>query len=227
MTALVTIFMHVIHDPLASSTSHDIALMDAVVGFFGRLEYVTSGEAAFTQMGEFVRQVRHIVATLRDDATRQQTQLPTSSAEQDRRASVTSPRLIVTDENIAQSNCHFPASTDSGSERYSTAIGGHGTVPQPLGRSSAAMFSQVLQDTYHVPAVAESTLVLDEDPSRAGILESAELPDGNFLNNLAMPILGLSPGSVPSSDWLDAWISPRQIEGLGSDLPTELNITGR
>jgi hypothetical protein len=34
--------------------------METVVGFFGRLEYVTLGEAAFTKTTEFVRQARNI-----------------------------------------------------------------------------------------------------------------------------------------------------------------------
>lgn len=34
--------------------------METVVGFFGRLEYVTSGEAAFTKTTEFVRQARTV-----------------------------------------------------------------------------------------------------------------------------------------------------------------------
>ena len=35
--------------------------MEVVVGFFGRLEFVTSGVAAFTKTGEFVRQARNVV----------------------------------------------------------------------------------------------------------------------------------------------------------------------
>lgn len=42
--------------------------MEVVVGFFGRLEYVTSGEAAFTKTAEFVRQARNI--TKRGEARR-------------------------------------------------------------------------------------------------------------------------------------------------------------
>jgi hypothetical protein len=34
--------------------------MEAVVGFFGRLEYITSGETAFTKTAEFVRQARRV-----------------------------------------------------------------------------------------------------------------------------------------------------------------------
>jgi hypothetical protein len=61
MTALLTIFMHVVCNPLEASARNDIALMEAVVGFFGRLEYLTSGDTAFTKTGEFVRHVRMVV----------------------------------------------------------------------------------------------------------------------------------------------------------------------
>ncbi|CAK7205231.1 hypothetical protein SEUCBS139899_007998 [Sporothrix eucalyptigena] len=66
MTALTSLFMHVVSSPVeasdeaASSTRNDIALMEVAVGFFGRLEYMTSGEAAFTKTTEFVRQARII-----------------------------------------------------------------------------------------------------------------------------------------------------------------------
>ena len=60
MTALTTIFMHVVSNPSGASIRSDIALMDVVVGFFGRLEYMTSGETAFTKTAEFVRQARNI-----------------------------------------------------------------------------------------------------------------------------------------------------------------------
>lgn len=61
MTALVTVFMHVVSNPLEATASNDIALVEVVIGFFGRLEFVTSGVAAFTKTGEFVRQARSVV----------------------------------------------------------------------------------------------------------------------------------------------------------------------
>ncbi|UPL04054.1 hypothetical protein LCI18_014988 [Fusarium solani-melongenae] len=60
-TALTTIFVHVASNPNDESTRNDIALMEVIVGFFGRLEYITSGEAAFTKASEFVHQARRIV----------------------------------------------------------------------------------------------------------------------------------------------------------------------
>ncbi|CAG9946960.1 unnamed protein product [Clonostachys rosea f. rosea IK726] len=58
LTALIAIFVNVVSNPCSQSTHNDIALMEVIVGFFGRLEYITSGEAAFTKMTEFVRQAR-------------------------------------------------------------------------------------------------------------------------------------------------------------------------
>ncbi|KAF2774167.1 hypothetical protein EJ03DRAFT_346802 [Teratosphaeria nubilosa] len=61
MTALLTVFLHILGNPREPSAPHDIALMEVIVGFFGRLEYVTSGEACFTQVAEFVRQARSLI----------------------------------------------------------------------------------------------------------------------------------------------------------------------
>ena len=53
--------MHTVTTPLSTSTYSDIALMESVAGFFGRLEFMTLGEAAFTRTSEFARQARRIV----------------------------------------------------------------------------------------------------------------------------------------------------------------------
>lgn len=54
--------MHTVTVPLSTSAYSDIALMESVAGFFGRLEFMTLGEAAFTRTSEFARQARRIVA---------------------------------------------------------------------------------------------------------------------------------------------------------------------
>ncbi|KAH9821431.1 fungal-specific transcription factor domain-containing protein [Teratosphaeria destructans] len=61
MTALLTVFLNLLGNPREPSAPPDIALMEVVVGFFGRLEYMTSGEACFTEVAQFVRQARTIV----------------------------------------------------------------------------------------------------------------------------------------------------------------------
>lgn len=60
-TALTTIFVHTVSSPPDQHSQSNIALMEIVVGFFGRLEYITSGEAAFTKSSEFVRQARKFI----------------------------------------------------------------------------------------------------------------------------------------------------------------------
>ncbi|KAH6879562.1 fungal-specific transcription factor domain-containing protein [Thelonectria olida] len=67
-TALTTLFAHVVTSPDNASTRNDIALMEVVVGFFGRLEYITSGETAFTKTTEFVRLARRIADRYADAA---------------------------------------------------------------------------------------------------------------------------------------------------------------
>jgi hypothetical protein len=54
--------MHTVTTPLSAFAQSDIALMESVAGFFGRLEFMTLGEAAFTRTSEFARQARRIVA---------------------------------------------------------------------------------------------------------------------------------------------------------------------
>ena len=54
--------MHTVTTPLSTSEYSDIALMESVAGFFGRLEFMTLGEAAFTRTSEFARQARRTVA---------------------------------------------------------------------------------------------------------------------------------------------------------------------
>ena len=61
MTALITLFVHIICNPSDTLASRNIALMEVAVGFFGRLEYVAPGEAGFTPVREFARQARFIV----------------------------------------------------------------------------------------------------------------------------------------------------------------------
>ena len=62
MTAFISLFTYIICRPLAESASNDIALMEVVVGLFGRLEFITSGVVAFTKARGFVRLAQTVVA---------------------------------------------------------------------------------------------------------------------------------------------------------------------
>lgn len=75
-TALTTIFVHIVSNPPSESTQSDIALMEAVVGLFGRLEYITSGETAFTKAAEFVRQARRVTDMQNKARSRASQRLP-------------------------------------------------------------------------------------------------------------------------------------------------------
>ncbi|KXH69576.1 hypothetical protein CSAL01_06108 [Colletotrichum salicis] len=77
-SALTTIFIHVVSNPHDSRNQSDIALMETVIGFFGRLEYVTSGEAAFTKTTEFVRQARRVIDSYKNKSDSRNLQSTTS-----------------------------------------------------------------------------------------------------------------------------------------------------
>lgn len=61
-SALIAIFVQTVSNPPNESTQTDLALMETAVGFFGRIEYMTSGEATFTKTTEFVRHARCIIS---------------------------------------------------------------------------------------------------------------------------------------------------------------------
>jgi hypothetical protein len=68
VTALTTVFIHVVSNPLSDSASNDIALMEVVIGHLGRLEFITSGGSAFNKFGELVRLARGVVQSARQSA---------------------------------------------------------------------------------------------------------------------------------------------------------------
>jgi hypothetical protein len=70
MTALITIFTHVVCNPLSETASNDIALMEVVIGHFGRLEFITSGGTTFNKVGELVRLARGVVQKARQNSGR-------------------------------------------------------------------------------------------------------------------------------------------------------------
>uniref|UniRef100_A0A8H7NBZ8 Uncharacterized protein n=1 Tax=Bionectria ochroleuca TaxID=29856 RepID=A0A8H7NBZ8_BIOOC len=73
--------------------------METVVGFFGRLEYVTSGEAAFTKTTEFVRQAPNIHSRYSKD--RAQASLCDTTQVQDNNLSIDVARPLKPCINIA------------------------------------------------------------------------------------------------------------------------------
>ncbi|OQU99095.1 Fungal specific transcription factor domain-containing protein [Cladophialophora immunda] len=61
LTAIITLFSHVVTNPLSPSATADIALIQCVMGLFGRIEYVSSGTILLTQSGEFAKIASSVV----------------------------------------------------------------------------------------------------------------------------------------------------------------------
>lgn len=65
--------------------------METVVGFFGRLEYITSGETAFTKTAEFVRQARRVTDIQNQSRGRASQNLPDPPASNPNRTTAFAP----------------------------------------------------------------------------------------------------------------------------------------
>lgn len=55
LTAIITLFSHVLRNPLSPSAMSDVALIQCVNGLFGRIEYISSGNILLTRSGEFAK----------------------------------------------------------------------------------------------------------------------------------------------------------------------------
>ena len=77
LTALITLFTHVLGDPTSPSAPTDIALMEVVTGLFGRLEFYTSGIVSLTGISEFARLARTAVRMAKE--TTRKSEMVTSS----------------------------------------------------------------------------------------------------------------------------------------------------
>lgn len=188
LTALTTIFLHVVSNPFDESTQSDIALMEVIVGFFGRLEYVTSGEAAFTKMTEFVRQARSVT----DNAARAH-------------SNTTSPE--------PRTNCRLSLalSPEDGMDTEETPL-------EPAGISatqSYRMLSTHLSSNCAQPAVpspeTESAGTYDSWDASAnrGLGIANEEPSSHSLYNDVMGLLEPPSGEVSDESWLGSWVPAR------------------
>jgi hypothetical protein len=61
LTALITLFTHVIMDPLNAAAAKDIALMEAVNGLFGHLDFVSSGLGELKSVRELTKLAQQVV----------------------------------------------------------------------------------------------------------------------------------------------------------------------
>lgn len=211
MTAITTIFMHIVCNPLGTSVSNDIALMDAVVGFFGRLEYITSGEAAFTRMGELVQQARCIVLSAQEDAERARE--PNQLANQPQIESITTTVAAssITNEQIISRSGEEPRDVvvdEIGI--HSTAYDGQGAGQERVEHPTTDGASRGLGGTSTVSSNVElAALASSQDAGHAEFVDSAEHLERS-LRDLTQPLTGLFPEEALNVDWFDAWMIPRQ-----------------
>ncbi|KAH6970939.1 fungal-specific transcription factor domain-containing protein [Ilyonectria sp. MPI-CAGE-AT-0026] len=179
-TALTTIFMHVVCSPPDDSIQNDIALMEVIVGFFGRLEYITSGEAAFTKTTEFVRQARSVLRTSSTPTgPHSQSSGPDNNHRRQCRA-LSLERQTNTDESMG-----VPTN-------YNDEAGGsHQILPRPTMEVSAPAISEAVT----------ANLELQGD-------HRSSSPDSYFTNIAG--ILALPSGEISDEHWLGDWISASQ-----------------
>jgi hypothetical protein len=184
MTALTTIFMHVVCHPADASTSNDIALMEVVVGFFGRVEFMTSGEAAFTKTSEFVRQARWVVAQSLHDAVPSNPSVLGDTGIGRPLLSLELPDNDIDDESRGQPGNTMNPDGDNGS-RSMAGPEKDAEAPAHTNELHRARTNDSYLGIY--PAQQPSTSCLPSDADLAGL----ELPFGDLLND----------------HWLDVWTS--------------------
>lgn len=204
MTALVTIFMHIICNPLAACNHNDIALMEVVVGFFGRLEFVTSGEAAFTKTGEFARHARCFMARSLETAS----QNLSSSDENE-----TLSHLLTPSDDGGASRIQFdPTTIREGSDDFNNLsdieVGAKGAAG-----ARATVSVQIVNETNLANDVDGAMIRGNGDHGEDDITITHRLVP-NEQNNMVMASLEQGLGDPPSDHWLDMLMSPRQTDGM-------------
>lgn len=162
--------------------------MEVIVGFFGRLEYVTSGEAAFTKTTEFVRQARSVT----DNAARAHSN--TTSPE---------PRI-----NCRPGLALSPEDCMDTEETPLELTGNSGT-------RSYRMLSTHLSSNCAQPAVpspeTESAGTYNSWNASAnrGLGIANEDPSSHLLYNDVMGLLEPPLGEVSDESWLGSWVPAR------------------
>ncbi|KAH8885888.1 hypothetical protein GQ53DRAFT_659057, partial [Thozetella sp. PMI_491] len=194
MTALTTIFVHVVTNPCDESTQNDIALMEVVVGFFGRVEYVTSGEAAFTKTTEFVRQARRVAERFHSAAR---------SASHSTNLDGASPVSLLRSgpEDAAMSE---PMSLDVASC----------DLQKGANRDPGLMSSQVLRDessfilsSLPAESIASLEQVMADAHREADIAAADDVSSHHPLYTDVMGLLASPSSEISGQGWLGAWAS--------------------
>lgn len=161
--------------------------MEVIVGFFGRLEYVTSGEAAFTKMTELVRQARSVT----DNAVRAHSNTkspeprtncrPSLALSLEDRMDMEENPPELTSISATQSYCMLSSQLSNNCERPA--------VPSPETESAGTYNSW--------DASANLGLeIVNEEPSSHSIYN-------NPMGHLESPL-----GEVSEDSWLRSWVPP-------------------
>lgn len=194
--------MHIVITPLSASTHSDIALMEAVVGFFGRLEFMTFGEAAFTQTSEFVNQARRIVL----DAVAKNQNQHNSQVEPNGQEDTLSlsPGALVSDVEDTSSD-RRPGFTvhDTDDDPADEPIQPMGLEPISTFRPGAA---EKQRDSRCIGTQVTDYMVHDVDPPDFG---------GTFStlhDNLMSGGISLSFGALPGEYWSDEWLTANSLD---------------
>lgn len=188
--------MHIVTNPNASTAQSDIALMEMVVGFFGRLEYITSGEAAFTKTTDFVRQAREITDS--DSKSRAQAARRRSSIIQDHRPSLES---LLSLQNFQQHQQHsHPSNSNTGNQLLSDRRSQeqHEAPPPSTDENrlilrASPLLGQPLEQDFQQS---------DGDPDQA---RSLDQQDQTLYADLSVLLTSPPPGG-DSGYWLGDWV---------------------
>ncbi|KAM5358497.1 hypothetical protein ACJZ2D_015222 [Fusarium nematophilum] len=194
-TALTTIFVHTVSNPPSELTQRDIALMETVVGFFGRLEYVTAGETAFTKTTEFVRLARRVTANYGNEACSGRNNTspaeshtsnnPTTDAERS-----SQDRTEAGDEQVGTPECFTDGLYHDQSTNASRMIGA-GSIP---GIPS--------------PKTGLSDGVQRSEPGAGShVIGMGMMNQNQPLDKELLSILAFSPSDMHPSHWLGDWVS--------------------
>lgn len=194
MTALITLFIHIIRNPSDPSANQDLALMEVAVGFFGRTEYVTSGEAGFTTVTEFVRQARLIV---------DKSSLGPCSCETGEARHVVS---LACSRGAGEGSAGMIHDHISKSAHVQEVGNGTNGI-QGLESPSSDLHLDVQTPALDSGAVGSPVRrALFDEPDGSASLSGNH--SGMISSNLDFPQLGPSP----SDDWFNAWPSPSGVD---------------
>ncbi|KAF5021355.1 hypothetical protein F66182_6600 [Fusarium sp. NRRL 66182] len=197
LTSLITIFVHTVSNPPSELTDRDIALMEILVGVFGRLEYVTAGQTAFTKTTEFVRLARGVIATHRsNDAGSHRNNISPATSYAFRNSITNAERVLPT----------RPGAEDEQVERWESQADNlvhshHRSNPTPMmGTNSMARILSP-EAGPHGGAQRPGPVVNSHG------MDVATINQNQALDKDLLSILALSPDDMQPSHWLSDWLS--------------------